>query len=199
MDEWTKAILVTMPKKGDLLNCANYRTISMIAHLSKVLLNIMLNRITARSEEFISEEQAGFRANRSTVQQILSLRLIAEKSTARNKKVYNCFVDYRKAFNSVWHGGLWAVMNSYGIDDNLTRLMQAIYTETRSMVIVNGMHSDWFQVTVALVLGDGSRQGDPLSPRAFIMLLERIMDPVRDARQWSQGAGNTNKQPEVCR
>ena len=41
-DEWTKAILVTMPKKGDLLNCANYRTISMIPHLSKVLLNICL-------------------------------------------------------------------------------------------------------------------------------------------------------------
>jgi len=51
----------------------------MIPNISKALLNITLNRITEQSEEHISEQQAGFRDNRSMVQQILSFRLIAEK------------------------------------------------------------------------------------------------------------------------
>ena len=52
--------------------------------------------------------------------------------------------------------------------------MQAIYSEAKSTVMVSGMQSDWFQLSV------GSRQGDPLSSRAFILLLERIMDPVNE-------------------
>src|SRR5664279_6069354 len=59
---------------------------------------------------YLSDEQAGFRKERSTVQQILCLRLIAEKHREVNKQVYNCFVDFKKAFDLVWHDGLWAVL-----------------------------------------------------------------------------------------
>jgi len=47
------------------------------------------------------------------------------------------------------------------------------------MVMVNRMQSDWFQMSV------GSRHRDPLSPRAFILLLERIMDPVKEMQNSS--------------
>ena len=46
--EWTKSILVTIPEKGDLADCANYRTIALISHLSKVLLLIMLQRLSSQ-------------------------------------------------------------------------------------------------------------------------------------------------------
>jgi len=62
-------------QKGDILNCSNYRTISLLSHSSKILLLIILNRLWAQLEMYLSEEQAGFRANRSSVQQILTLRL----------------------------------------------------------------------------------------------------------------------------
>ena len=45
--EWTRAVLVTIPKKGDLTECANYRTIALISHLSKVILMVILDRINA--------------------------------------------------------------------------------------------------------------------------------------------------------
>ena len=62
----------------------------------------------------------------------------------------------KKTFDSVWHEGLWAVMKSYGMEQKLVRLIQAIYSETQLAVLVNGHLSEWFQMTV------GNRQGDPL-------------------------------------
>ena len=57
-EQWTKSILATIPKKGDLTDCANYRTIALITHLSKILLLVILERLTAILEECLSEEQA---------------------------------------------------------------------------------------------------------------------------------------------
>ena len=71
---WTKSVIITIPKKGDIQDCSNYRTISLISHSSKILLLIILNRLRAQLHCHLSEEQAGFRANRNTIQQILTLR-----------------------------------------------------------------------------------------------------------------------------
>ena len=63
---WTQSLVITLPKKGNLQLCQNYRTISLISHPSKVMLKIILNRHQPQAEEIIAEEQAGFRARRST-------------------------------------------------------------------------------------------------------------------------------------
>ena len=57
---------LSLPKKGNLQLCQNYRTISLISHPSKVMLKIILNRLQPQAEEIIAEEQASFRAGRST-------------------------------------------------------------------------------------------------------------------------------------
>ena len=59
---WTQSLFITLPKKGNLQLCQNYRTISLISHPSKVMLKIILNRLQPQAEEIIAEEQAGFRA-----------------------------------------------------------------------------------------------------------------------------------------
>src|SRR5207244_121124 len=74
-----KAMLVTLSKKGNLTECKNYRTIALTSHMGKILMSILLNRLKVQTEEYIADEQAGFRRDRSTIQQILLLRLIAEK------------------------------------------------------------------------------------------------------------------------
>ena len=63
---WTQSLVITLPKKGNLQQCQNYRTESLISHTSKVMLKIILNRLTTQAENIIAEEQAGFRAGRST-------------------------------------------------------------------------------------------------------------------------------------
>ena len=69
-DIWTKSLIILLPKKGDLKECANYRTISLICHASKILLKIINSRLKPHIERNIGEEQAGFRENRSTIEQI---------------------------------------------------------------------------------------------------------------------------------
>ena len=67
---WTQSIVITLPKKGNMQQCQNYRTISVISHPSKVLLKIILN---TQAEEIIDEEQAGFRVRRSATEQIVNI------------------------------------------------------------------------------------------------------------------------------
>src|SRR6218665_190181 len=74
-EEWTKSLIVTIPKKGDLTECKNYRTIALMSHIGNVLMIVLLYRLKAQTEEYLADEQAGFRKDRSTVQQILMLRL----------------------------------------------------------------------------------------------------------------------------
>ena len=72
---WTQSLIITLPKKGNLQLCQNYRTISLISHPSKAMLRILLNRLKPQAEDIIKEEQAGFRAGGSTTEQIFSLSL----------------------------------------------------------------------------------------------------------------------------
>ena len=76
---WTQSLVITLPQKGDLQQYQNYRTIGLISHPSKVMLKITLNRLKPQAEKTISEEQAGFRAGRSTTEQIFNLRILFDK------------------------------------------------------------------------------------------------------------------------
>ena len=64
--QWTRLLIIPLPKKGSLLKCNNYRTISLISHPSKVLLRVICNLVKLQVEGILSEEQAGFRPGRST-------------------------------------------------------------------------------------------------------------------------------------
>ena len=66
------------------------------------------------------------------LQQILILRLIAEIERARC--VYNCFVDYIKAYDSVWHEGLWAVLHGFGVPGKLVTLLRNLYMHSPSLL-----------------------------------------------------------------
>ena len=110
---WTQSLVITLPKKGNLRLCQNYRTISIISHSSKVMLKIILNRLQPQAEEIIAEEQAGFRAERSTTEQIFNLRILGEKYLQHQKNLYRVLIDFKKAFDRVWHEALWATMRKY--------------------------------------------------------------------------------------
>jgi hypothetical protein len=174
-EEWGKSILVPIPKKGDLSECSNYRTISLINHTGKILLVVLLNRLKNQLEPHLSEEQAGFRTDRSTVHQILTLRLIAEKAKRHGKKIYNCFIDFQKAFDTIKHKVIWAVLRSYGVEEKMVTLLQKIYEKAQSAVRIGKNYGDWFHTDV------GTRQGDPLSPLLFIAYLERVMDHLKES------------------
>ena len=110
-DEWTRSLIILLPRKGNPQKCQNYRTISLIAHSSKVMLKIILNRLKNEAEE-----QAGFRPGRSTVEQIFNCRIMMEKHLQHQKELFHIFSDFKKAFDRIWHDGLWHALRSFGIE-----------------------------------------------------------------------------------
>ena len=93
---WSKSLIITIPKKGDMKKCDNYRIISLICHASKILLRIIINRINSQAEEILAEEQAGFRKNRNIRKHILNIRILAEKYIEHDLKLYHNFIYYKK-------------------------------------------------------------------------------------------------------
>ena len=175
---WTKSIIITIPKKGDLQLCENYRTISLVVHASKVLLEIIRQRLKPHIEMHLSEEQAGFRSGRSTVEQIFVWRQLAERYIeAQNGELVNVFIDFKKAFDRVWHTGMYRVLQHYNIPRKLTALIQNLYSQAVSAVRIGVDISDWFHQTV------GVRQGCVLSPDLFNLFLEHVLSEALDAYQ----------------
>ena len=82
--------------------------------------------------------------------------------------MYLCFVDLSKAYNSVDHTALVAILRSYGVPHQLVELINKLYTGTCCHVITAGSISEEFQVKT------GVRQGCMLSPLLFNCVTERI-------------------------
>ena len=98
---WTQSLVIILSKKGNQQQCQNYRAISLISQSSKVMLKIILNRLKPQAEKIIAEEHAGFRAGRSTTEQIFNLRILCEKYLQHQQDLYHVFVDFKKAFDRV--------------------------------------------------------------------------------------------------
>ena len=92
----SKSLIITIPKKGDLKKCENYRTISLICHASKILPRIIINRMNPQAEEILEEEQKGFRKKRNTREHILNSRILAEIHIEHDLKLYHNYIDYKK-------------------------------------------------------------------------------------------------------
>ena len=155
---WTQSLVITLPKKGNLQQCQNYRTMSLISHPSKVMLKVILNRLKPQAEKIIAEEQAGFRAGRSTTDQIFNLHILCEKYLQHQQDLYHVFTDSKKALNRVWHAALWVTMKKYNISINLIQVIKNLYNKAASAVLFNSSIGDWFRITV------GVRQRCLLSP-----------------------------------
>ena len=86
-----------------------------------MMLRVILNRLKAKTEELLAEEQAGFRSGRSTVEQIFKRRFNTEKHLQHQRDLFHNFKDFKKAFDRVWHAGLWQVLRSFNTEDGLVQ------------------------------------------------------------------------------
>ena len=97
--EMKQSIFVPISKKPKAQNCTEYLTISLMSHLTKLLLRFIQVRIRAMINKEISELQNGFRSGRGMREGIFNLRSICERALEVGKEVYICFIGYTKAFD----------------------------------------------------------------------------------------------------
>ena len=86
--------------------------------------NIILNRLKPQAEKIIAEEKAGFRAGKSTTEQIFNLLILFDKDLQHKHDLYHIFIDFKKAFDRVWHAALWAIMKKYNISAHLIQVIK---------------------------------------------------------------------------
>ena len=97
----------------------------------------MLNRLKSQAEKIVAEEQAGFRAGRSTTEQIFNLRIICEKYL--QKYLYHVSIGFKKAFDmQLWHAALWATIKNNNISANFIKIIKHFYDKATSAVLFNG-------------------------------------------------------------
>ena len=150
------------------------------------MLKVILNRLKPQAEDIIAEEQAGFRAGRSTTEQIFNLRILCEKYLQHQQNLYHVFIDFKKAFDRVGHAALYATMRKYNISANLVHSTEQLYDKATSAVQMNGSIGEWFRTTV------GVRQGCLLSPTVFNIFLERIISEALEEHDGKVSIGGRN-------
>ena len=92
------------------------------------MLKIILSRLKPPAEKLIAEEQAGFRAGRSTTEKIFNLGILCEKYLQHQQDLSHVFIDFKKAFDRVWYAALLATMKKHNISANLIRVIQTSMT-----------------------------------------------------------------------
>ena len=100
------------------------------------MLKIILKRLKPQAK-IIAEEQAEYRAGRSITEQIFNLRIHCEKYFRNQRDLYHVFIDFKRAFDRVWHAALWATMKKYTISTNLIRVTKNLYGKATSAVLFN--------------------------------------------------------------
>ena len=109
-DMWCQGLITPIYKSGDRSDPTNYRGICVSSCLGKLFCYILNQRLYLYFEEkkILHNSQIGFLPENRTADHVFTLRTLIDKCVHCHKeKVYACFVDFRKAFDSVWHEGLF--------------------------------------------------------------------------------------------
>ena len=117
----------------------------------------------------ISDNQAGFKAEYSTIDNAFILKLVIDRML-RNKSrtLYVAFVDFQKCFFTINGQLIWSILKQKGVKGNLFKSVQSMYDSVKSYVRCNGSRTDHINSTVGL------KQGCLASPILFCIFIDEL-------------------------
>ena len=182
----SKSIFIALPKKPNANECKNHRTISLMSHVTKILLRIIMMRIRNTILPEIAQEQCGFIEGKGTVNALYIIRTIIERALEVQKDLHLCFIDYTKAFDKVKHNNIIVILEALNIDGKDLRIIKNMYWEQTAAIRIKNEISEFIQIK------RGVRQGCVLSPDLFSLYSENIMRHVKEMPGISIGGHNVN-------
>jgi sorting nexin-29 len=129
--DWNVSIICPIHKKGDIMQCSNYRGVSLLNTAYKILSNILFARISPFAENIIGNYQCGFRKNRSTTNQIFTPTQIREKTREFGIETLHLFIDFKSAYDTVRREQLYNAMSEFNITNKLIRLTRMTMEHTK--------------------------------------------------------------------
>ena len=170
-ESWTIGIIKPIYKqKGDPKLPENYRPIILLCCFGKLFTSIINNRLNKYAENYnvINWNQAGFRKEYSTSDNLFILKSLIDIIQSQHKKLYCCFVDFKQAFDTVWRVGLWQKLQQHGVRGKCFKLIFNLYKDIKSKVMTHEGSTEFFSCHI------GVRQGENLSPFLFTIFLNDL-------------------------
>ena len=164
------ANIVTLYKnKGDRSDCNNYRGISLLSIVGKAFARVILTRLQSLASRVYPESQCGFRAGRSTIDMVFSIRQLQEKCREQQMPLYIAFVDLTKAFDFVSRNGLFQILVKIGCPPHLLAIIRQFHENMQGTVQFDGATSEAFPVS------SGVKQGCVLAPTLFAIFFSVLL------------------------
>ena len=171
-----KGIIIPIPKgKSDPLICGNNRGITLLSTINKLYQHLLLARDDNNINEHIDNRQgAGLKAV-SCLHSSLLLKETISYNLEKGKNIFVSFLDTQKAFDTVWHSGLFYKLKKIGIDPKLWRILANMYTNFQCSVSIGGKLSEWFTVE------KGVHQGAPFSLWLYKIFVNDLISELNNS------------------
>ncbi|KAJ0918826.1 putative RNA-directed DNA polymerase [Helianthus annuus] len=171
----TSSFITLIPKIKDPLSPADFRPISLIGCINKVISKVLVNRLKGVIGKLISEEQSAVICGRNITDGPLMLNeLLAWMKTAKKSGMF-FKVDIHKAYDSLNWNFLQSIMMQMNFPAKWITWIMATLHSSHGSVLVNGSPTMEFNCT------RGLRQGDPLSPFLFLLAMEALSGIMKKA------------------
>ena len=168
--KWKLANVIPLFKKGEKDDTNNYRPVSLLSCVSKILERVVFKHLFnyLRDNQFISPHQSGFQPGDSTTNQLSYLYHVFADALDKKKDVHIVFCDVKKAFDRVWHRGLLYKLQKAGVFGTLLEWFKNYLSNRYQQVVIRGQTSEKGKIKA------GVPQGSVLGPLLFLIYMNDI-------------------------
>ena len=183
---WCLGIIVPLFKSGESNDVNNYRGITINSCLAKLFMLIMNDRLQEECDRngLIHFNQIGFRKFFRPADHVFTLKTLIDKAFSEKKQLYTCFVDFRKAYDSVWRDGLFLKLLENGISRKFIRLLRNSYSASQLCIRLPNGRSPAFPSEIGL------KQGCNMSPLLFNIFINDFLTEFNSPLSNSPFLGN---------
>ena len=167
-------MIVVIYKKSSKLECGNYRPISLLSHIYKVFISIIASRVKNDLYASFPASQAAYQPGRGTIEQVIALEQIIEKSIEFNNPVHIAFIDFTKAFDSIKLDCLWKLLAKTSLNKKYIKLLKLTYDDSVATIKTD------IGLTRPVKILKGVKQGDVLSALLFCIVIAAIITKAEE-------------------